>query len=124
MNKEKFDKIIPNPAFEKEVIHNSSQKRLPYESIKWVNGGWVVKMWKENLPIVPPLPINEKIDLLFSHMTSGKKSFSLNYKVNNGSIHHRSSRYRQRPLRSFLRFQRFCNRIHFKKAQIFKCVWQ
>ena len=47
MNKEKFDKIIPNPAFKKEVIHNSSQKRLPYESIKWVNGGWVVKMWKE-----------------------------------------------------------------------------
>jgi hypothetical protein len=64
MNKEKFDKIIPNPAFEKEVIHNSSQKRLPYESIKWVNGGWVVKMWKEKLPIVPPLPINEKIDLI------------------------------------------------------------
>ena len=61
MNKEKFDKIIPNPAFEKEVIHNSSQKRLPYESIKWVNGGWVVKMWKQvpSLPNVPPLPIDE-----------------------------------------------------------------
>uniref|UniRef100_A0A6C0ES34 Uncharacterized protein n=1 Tax=viral metagenome TaxID=1070528 RepID=A0A6C0ES34_9ZZZZ len=66
MNKEKFDKIIPNPTFEleKEVIHNSSQKRLPYESIKWVNGGWVVKMWEENLPIVPPLPTDEKIDLV------------------------------------------------------------
>jgi hypothetical protein len=60
MNKEKFDKIIPNPTFEleKEVIHNSSQKRLPYESIKWENGGWTVKMWKQfpSLPSVPPLP--------------------------------------------------------------------
>ena len=67
MNQEeqKADKIISNitEGLEKDVIHNPYEKRLPYESIKWVNGGWVVKMWKENLPIVP-LPINEKIDLI------------------------------------------------------------
>jgi hypothetical protein len=47
--------IQSNPT---DVIHNSSQKRLPYESIKWENGGWTVKMWKQfpSLPSVPPLP--------------------------------------------------------------------
>jgi hypothetical protein len=61
--KQKADKIIPNLTveLEKDVIHNSYEKRLPYESIKWVNGGWVVKMWKQvpPLPNVPPLPIDE-----------------------------------------------------------------
>jgi hypothetical protein len=65
MNQEeqKADKIISNitEGLEKDVIHNPYEKRLPYESIKWVNGGWVVKMWKQvpSLPNVPPLPIDE-----------------------------------------------------------------
>ena len=60
--KQKADKIISNiteVGLEKDVIHNNSyEKRLPYESIRWVNGGWVVKMWKQ-VPTVPPLPIDE-----------------------------------------------------------------
>ena len=55
MNQEKeADKIISN-------ITVGLEKRLPYESIKWVNGGWVMKMWKQvpPLPNVPPLPIDE-----------------------------------------------------------------
>jgi len=61
MNQEKHeaDKIISNITVGLEDgIHNPYEKRLPYESIKWVNGGWVVKMWKQ-VPTVPPLPIDE-----------------------------------------------------------------
>ena len=59
--KQKADEIILTVGLEKDVIHNPYEKRLPYESIKWVNGGWVVKMWKQvpSLPNVPPLPIDE-----------------------------------------------------------------
>ena len=63
--KQKADKIISNIAevgLEKNVIHNNPyEKRLPYESIRWVNGGWLVKTWKQvpSLPNVPPLPIDE-----------------------------------------------------------------
>ena len=63
MNQEKHevDKIISNitVGLEKDGIHNPYEKRLPYESIKWVNGGWVMKMWKQVPPNVPPLPIDE-----------------------------------------------------------------
>jgi hypothetical protein len=62
--KQKADNIISNiteVGLEKDVIHNPYEERLPYESIRWVNGGWVVKMWKQipSLPNVPPLPIDE-----------------------------------------------------------------
>jgi len=58
--KQKADKIISNitVGLEKDVTHNPYEERLPYESIRWVNGGWVVKMWKQ-VPTVPPLPIDE-----------------------------------------------------------------
>ena len=44
--KQKSDKIISNiteGGLEEAVIHNSYEKRLPYESIRWVNGGWLCK---------------------------------------------------------------------------------
>ena len=51
MNQEKHevDKIISNitVGLEKDGIHNPYEKRLQYESIKWINGGWVMKMWKQ-----------------------------------------------------------------------------
>ena len=43
--KQKADEIILTVGLEKDVIHNPYEKRLPYESIKWVNGGWVMKIW-------------------------------------------------------------------------------
>ena len=56
---QKADKIISNiteVATEKDVIHNNPyEEHLPYESIKWENGAWSVKRWKQ----VPPLPIDE-----------------------------------------------------------------
>ncbi len=60
--KQKSDKIISNitVGLEKDVTHNPYEERLPYESIRWVNGGWSVKMWKQvPLPNVPPLPVDE-----------------------------------------------------------------
>ena len=62
LRKKKADKIISNITVGLEDgIHNPYEKRLPYESIRWINGGWVVKMWKQvpSLPNVPPLPIDE-----------------------------------------------------------------
>ena len=56
--KQKADKIISNltkVGLEKDVIHNPYAENLPYESIKWENGAWHVKMWKQ----VPPLPSDE-----------------------------------------------------------------